>query len=245
MVGKGESNPYTGLTKVKLHTQFSLIEALIKITKNTLERINSEKLFKEGFISDINKHRLDLINEAHRIKQAGIVGEYSKEEDKYRKLLKKWLKNEEEYFKSIAPLIGNTIPPDKSLSDSTSPQESKADKLKTELVKYGFFELEKVKCLTPDSKNQLVKLISQNMAYGIAMFDFLKFCDYLENEKGTKYKANIILTRLYNEKAKDGTTARHYRSSLVKNNPRYTSYLHKESVQHDYQELKKRQQMIK
>lgn len=76
------------------------------------------------------------------------------------------------------------------------------------------------------------------MPYGIAMFDELGFCDYLDNEQGTKYKANTILSRLYNEKAKDGTSSKHYRRSLIRPTKRYKAGEYKETVKKDYQKLK-------
>ena len=121
---------------------------------------------------------------------------------------------------------------------TSTEQESKAKQLKESLRNYGFFELKKVMCLTPEGANKLIEGLSRNMAYGIAMLDFLGFCEHLDKEQGTKYKANIILSKLYNPKVKEGTTARHYRTSLIKNKARYTSYLHKNEVQNDYQELK-------
>jgi len=118
------------------------------------------------------------------------------------------------------------------------PIKTKADILKENLQKGGFYNLEKVQALTEPNQNELINLISENMAYSIAMFDYLGFCDFLDNEKGTKYKANHYLSRLYNENAKDGTQAKHYRNSLINNKKRYTSYLHKEKVIKDYEKLK-------
>lgn len=117
--------------------------------------------------------------------------------------------------------------------------ETKTDKLKTELGKYGFFELPKVKELSASNKQSLIELISKNpMPYGIAMFDFLDFCEYLDREQGTKYKANNILSKLFKENAKDGTSAKHYRRSLIKLLPRYKAGEYKETVKTDYQKLK-------
>lgn len=119
------------------------------------------------------------------------------------------------------------------------PTETKTDKLKAELDEHGFFELPKVKILTGEKKQKLVELVSKNpMPYGIAMFDFLGFCERLDREQGTKYKADKILSKLYNDKAKDGTSAKHYRRSLVKPLERYKAGEYKETVKTDYQKLK-------
>lgn len=118
------------------------------------------------------------------------------------------------------------------------PTETKTDTFKAKLGEHGFFELPKVKILTDEKKQQLVELVSKNpMPYGIAMFDFLGFCECLDREQGTKYKANQILSKLYNEKANDGTSAKHYRRSLVKPLQRYKAGEYKETVKTDYQNL--------
>jgi hypothetical protein len=119
------------------------------------------------------------------------------------------------------------------------PTETKTDRLKAELGKHGFFNLPKVSVLSEQNKQQLVELISKNkMPYGIAMFDFLGFIDHLDRENGTAYKANFILSRLFKPEAKDDTSAKHLRRSLVKPLQRYKAILHKETVQTDYEKLK-------
>jgi hypothetical protein len=117
--------------------------------------------------------------------------------------------------------------------------ETKFDILKNKLIENGFFELEKVKILSDESRQKLISLISENkMPYGIAMFEFLGFLEYLDSEHGTKYKADHILSKLYNNEAKDGTTAKHLRRSLVKPLPRYKACEYKEKVIIDYQKIK-------
>lgn len=122
----------------------------------------------------------------------------------------------------------------------TQQPENKADKLKNQLSKYGFFELPKVNLLSENNRKVLIDLISKNqMPYGIAMFDFLGFCEYLDIQQGTKYKADLILSRFFNEKAKDGTSAKHYRRSLIKfTTSRYKAGDYKDTVQRNYEELK-------
>ena len=110
--------------------------------------------------------------------------------------------------------------------------------LEDNLQKGGFYNLDKVQSLSEIGQNNLVKLLLQSMAYSIAMFDYLGFCEFLDKEKATKEKANHFLSKLFNYNAKDGTQARHYRNSLIANKSRYTSYLHKEKVIKDYEQLK-------
>ena len=118
-------------------------------------------------------------------------------------------------------------------------RESESDKLKDELHEHGFFNLTRVKVLSEQGKKDLVELIrTNNMAYGISMFEYLGFCRHIDDEQGTKKKADLILSKLFNANAKGGTQSRHYRSSLIKHNTKYTSYLHEERVKTDYKKLK-------
>jgi len=119
------------------------------------------------------------------------------------------------------------------------PIKTRADYFKENLEKGGFYNLEKIKRLSEEGRNRLIEVLSNGkMPYGIAMFDYLGFCKFLDAKNGVKYKTNKYLSRLYNQNAKDGTTAKHHRNSLVNNKSRYTSYLHIETVIKDYEELK-------
>lgn len=101
-------NRFTGLTKFKIKTEVELIEILIDATKNLLLNFNSYELVKKGVINDTQKHQLELIGQAHSLIQSQLLTEYNNTEIKYVKIIKKWLQNEKEYFKEIAPLIKNT-----------------------------------------------------------------------------------------------------------------------------------------
>ena len=138
--------------------------------------------------------------------------------------------------RSILKAFQKTQPQKKALPPQ--PIRTKADIFKENLQQGGFYNLEKVQRLTQEGQNELVELICENMAYGIAMFDYLDFCEFLDKEKGTKEKANFYLSRLYNKKVKDGTRSRHLRNSLINNKPRHTSYLHIEKTIKDYEKLK-------
>jgi hypothetical protein len=150
-----------------------------------------------------------------------------------------WLYAEQKFLKGMDESKNIVKINNPQTETKTDKHETKADKLKAVLGKYGFFELSKVKQLSEPSKQSLIELISKSpMPYGIAMFDYLGFCEYLDREQGTKYKADYILSKLYNEKAKDGTSAKHYRRSLVKTLTRYKAGEYKETVKTDYQKLK-------
>lgn len=121
--------------------------------------------------------------------------------------------------------------------------ETKTDKLKAELGKYGFFYLPKVMQLSEPNKQKLVELISTNsLPYSIAMFDFLGFLKHIENEHfKTKYKLNIGVAKWFNSD-KDGRAVKGNISSLsdysTENKNKYTAHTHKEKVNTDYQKLK-------
>lgn len=121
--------------------------------------------------------------------------------------------------------------------------ETKTDKIKSELGKYGFFELPKVKQISEQSKQSLIELIStKGLPYSIAMFDFLDFLNHIKNEHfKTKYKLNIEVAKWFNSD-KEGRAVKGNISSLsdysTENKSKYTAHTHKETVIKDYQKLK-------
>ena len=198
------------------------------ISKNGLH--DSIKLQLIKYARDLNFKAINFINNL-LLANSGTTFEYWT--DKYsnytdsQKIIN-WL-TEPEITQQIQQI--NNPPPQQT--------ETKTDKLKFDLGNFGFFELPKVKQLSESNKQKLIEILCKNrMPYGIAMFDYLGFCEYLDREKGTKYKADQILSRLYNENAKDGTSAKHCRRSLIKPMPRYKAGEYKEQVKTDYQNLK-------
>lgn len=211
-------------------------ETEFKVSPNTLYGANAEQYVRDIHLNFFHvkhtrinegwgyvKKQYPIILTRKAVKEfgyySGIVNKVEEQVKKYPRLFATFDKCE------------HNLPPQKF--------ETKTDKLKAELGKYGFFELPKVKQLSEPNKQILIELVSINpMPYGIAMFDFLGFCEYLDREQGTKYKADNILSKLYNENAKDGTSAKHYRRSLVKPLTRYKAGEYKETVKTDYQKLK-------
>lgn len=121
--------------------------------------------------------------------------------------------------------------------------ETKTDKLKAELGKYGFFELPKVMELSEPNKQSLVELISTNgLPYSIAMFEYLDFLKHIKNEHFTvKYKLNKEVAKWFNSD-KEGRAVKGNISSLSEysreDKNKYTAHTHKEAVKTDYQKLK-------
>lgn len=230
--GKPEVNIYSGVAKVKMHTKSSLIEALINLTKELLSKINVREMVEQGIISDLNKHRFEIESESLRIASNQITKDYSKGELKYIKALKKWLQLHKAYFKEITPLL-KALPPQQT--------ETKSDKLKTELSKYGFFELSKVKQLSEPNKQSLIELISTNdLPYRIAMFDYLGFLKHLKTEHlGTDYKLFKEVAKWFDvaERAVKGNI--YVLNEVSKENTtRYTAHQQKQTVQKEYEKLK-------
>ena len=119
--------------------------------------------------------------------------------------------------------------------------ETKMDKLKAELGKYGFFELPKVKQLSEPNKQNLVELISTNdLPYSIAMFEYLGFLKHLRAEHfTTDYKLFKAVARWF------GITERAVKGNIYvlnehskENRTRYTADQQKQTVQKDYEKLK-------
>ncbi len=232
---KPETNIYSGMAKSKMHTKSSLIEALINLTNSLLTQINGVTLYEKGLITDANKIKLELVINSRKLKlKQGYKNSSPNGEQRYRKILKEWYKDEKIFIDEITPLL-KALPPQQN--------ETKTDKLKAELGKYGFFELSKVKQLSEPNKQNLVELIStKGLPYSIAMFDFLGFLKHIENEHfKTKYKLNIGVAKWFNSD-KDGRAVKGNISSLseysAENKDKYTAHTHKEKVNTDYQKLK-------
>ena len=121
--------------------------------------------------------------------------------------------------------------------------ETKKDNLKEQLCNYGFFELEKVKILSNQGKDSLIeKIFVKSLPYAIAMFDYLQFIQWLENNYfDSKYKLYIEVSKWFGSD-KEGRAIKGNISSLLNNTSenknRYTAYLHKEKVKNDYEQLK-------
>lgn len=119
--------------------------------------------------------------------------------------------------------------------------ETKTDKLKSELDKYGFFELSKVKQLSVPSKQSLIELISANgLPYSIAMFEYLVFLKHLKAEHfSTDYKLFKAVAKWLEvtERAVKGNIYVLNEHSK-ENRTRYTADQQKQTVQKDYEKLK-------
>lgn len=235
LVGKPEVNRYSGRAKVKIHTKGSLIDVLLNLTNDLITQINTTTLHEKGLLTEPQKIKLELVLNERKMKlKQGYVNNSKSEEQRYRKILKEWFADEKKFIDEVAPIVA-ALPPQQL--------KTKAEILKEQLSKYGFFELEKVKVLTEKSKFSLVENISENgLPYAIAMFDYLQFLQYLEKKHfDTKYKLNKQVSKWFNSD-KEGRGVKGNISSLLEytteNKDRYTAYKHKENVIKDYELLK-------
>jgi|GEM_PF-3161798 hypothetical protein len=123
--GVPETNRYTGLSKAKLHTKSTLIEALVDLTNGLLIKINSHSLYEKGLLTDPQKIKLELIlNERKAKLQQGYKNNSQDEGTRYRKMLKEWFKDEKKFIDDITPLLQN---PTKPNIEKQSPELTFAD----------------------------------------------------------------------------------------------------------------------
>ena len=121
------------------------------------------------------------------------------------------------------------------------PDITKSEELKVNLIKYGFFELPKVKVLSPKNQSKLFEKLNTNVSpYIIAMFDYLGFLKHLTMEYSmTKAKINDTIGKMLDI---DPRTVKGNINVLTdyseEKKVRYTSHKHKETVINDYNLLK-------
>jgi hypothetical protein len=124
----------------------------------------------------------------------------------------------------------------------TYDSDNSIDKLNVKLNEYNFFHLEKVKILSPEKQQNLVKMIfSGNMGYTVAMLEFLGFFDYLQSEVFKTKKEMFQVVSLIFEYEKSGRSISGQHSSLSPMyqdlNGKYNAYKYKDQVNIDYQQL--------
>lgn len=102
-----EYNKYLGLYRYTSRTEEELIEILVNNTKELLNKIKSDELLKNKLISDVDKHKLDILNEDHRIRQKRLLDDLRSGEKKYVNLIQEWLTNEKNYFKDVSETLAD------------------------------------------------------------------------------------------------------------------------------------------
>lgn len=108
LTGEPQFNRYSGISRTKIHTKMSLIEFLIQTTNDLLCHINGLTLYKEGNITDPKSMQLELALESRKQElDKGYINNSVDEEQRFRKILKKWLKDEKKFFMEITPLVNS------------------------------------------------------------------------------------------------------------------------------------------
>ncbi|WP_116109412.1 hypothetical protein [Lewinella sp. IMCC34191] len=100
-------NRFLGYGKAKVKTRSEFISLLTSTTQTILSGIDTNALHTSGQVPLNEKLAIEVINEKHKINQRQLTSDYLLKELRYVKLLKKWLKNEQKYFKEIKPHIIN------------------------------------------------------------------------------------------------------------------------------------------
>lgn len=233
LVGELDYNPYLKMAIAQMHTKDSLIEALMELTNKIITQINTKQLFIQGNLNEPEKLKLEiLLNERELKLKQGYVNQSKDEEQRFRKILKEWFNDEKKFIDEITPLL-KALPPHQT--------ETKTEKLKQELGKFGFFELSKVKQLSEPNKQSLIELLSTNgLPYGIAMFEFLGFLKHLKAEHfKTDKELFQVVAKCF------GSAERAVKGNIYvlndqskEDRTRYTADQHKQTVKKDYEKLK-------
>ena len=127
-----------------------------------------------------------------------------------------------------------------NLDDNTK-KGNKAQLLKSNLYENGFFEVTKVKSISHDGQSKLIDLLVLNgIPYKVALFDYIGFFKYLENEKSfTKVTIHKKISAIFDcttDTIKGNMLSLNEHSTIDKD--RYTAHQHKEKVKRDYISLK-------
>jgi hypothetical protein len=110
--GTPQVNLFSGVATVKMFTKDMLVDYLLELTNKIITEVNGYILFNAGNLSDANKIKLELALSERKIKlEGGYVNNSQTEEQRYRKVLKEWLNDEQRFINEIAPLIKATTMP--------------------------------------------------------------------------------------------------------------------------------------
>jgi hypothetical protein len=102
LVGKPERNRYSGLVKDQIHTKESLFESLLKLTDILLTKVDTLVLHEKGELKNPAEINIELITAERRLKRKqGYLNNSMDEGVRYRKMIKDWLKDEQEFIKKL------------------------------------------------------------------------------------------------------------------------------------------------
>jgi hypothetical protein len=102
-------NPYSGRTKIYIHSKKSLILYLNELTKVLIDKIDIQKLIEDGVIKDVNRHKINIEAERLNINTKELTKDLSQNEKAYIVTLKKWLELHKNFFQAITPLLETEV----------------------------------------------------------------------------------------------------------------------------------------
>lgn len=119
-----KTNRYTGLTKAQMHTEASMVEYLMSLTKQLLNLINTKELVQSGKIANVDQPKFEMILQEREVKRKALLEQYNKNERKYIKTIKQWLKDEIEFFGQLKSLDQKVLPKPERTKKPTTKQIS-------------------------------------------------------------------------------------------------------------------------
>ena len=102
---KPEYNPFLKMADAKLVDQKELVRRLVGVTKKLLGLVSSQEWFEKNKLDDNKRLDIKLAAEAHRVAQSSLVDDFTKNEKKYVKTIKKWLQNEKSFFTEMKSIL--------------------------------------------------------------------------------------------------------------------------------------------
>lgn len=223
---------------------------LVKTANNETDLEKRKKLYLDEYnrvnLLWLKNNKLFKCNNIDSYQETDDITPYNEDTDEDYQETKRYyydfLENCQKAIESINFQLENSLSLflKNNLSENSGKQ-NKSDVIKSYLFDNGFFQLQKVKALTHDSQSKLLDLcILNDIPYTIALFDFLGFFKYLENEMMfTKTAIHKKISGLFECSVftiKGNMLALNEHSEIDKK--RYTSHKHKEKVKTDYNLLK-------
>lgn len=156
--GQTNVNRYSYKSTGYLHTKDSLIEALINLTNDLLTKINGVALYENGLITDASNIKLELVlnNRKLELKQ-GYKNSSPNEEQRYRKMLKKWFNDEKKFFNEITPLLKAETPQQSINIPVLKGNTEDKEKAQNILIVLSGLWLDKEKIMTDDEYKKVIE----------------------------------------------------------------------------------------
>lgn len=143
-----------------------------------------------------------------------------------------WLKYQISLLEASNTGTGSNTPKPGEATTATS-KETKSDKLRAILTRYGFFGLKMTKDLSKDSQDKLIsEIVKQGTPFAIALFQKLEYFSYLETEHfASKKQTNKNLAKWLDVTERTISGNRNVLNPMTtENKTRYTSHDYKENV---------------